>query len=95
MKTVLGSVGMDGQRLTIRIIICEYQKEQKVFKLHYEVMSKKSKYYGFADVIFSSIALRTGHSYLVIVNNNINNPKIIKMIREVSIRQNSNAPKKH
>lgn len=81
--TKVGSVLMEGQRMMIRIVTCEYQRLQKVFKLRYEVMSPGSKYYGSMDFIFCSDALRTGHTYYVKVNEELKNPRIVKVIREI------------
>jgi len=81
--TKVGSVVMEGQKMIIRIVTCEYQKLQKVFKLRYEVMSPKSKYFGNIDFIFSNDALRTAHSYYVIVNSEPKNPRVIKVIKEI------------
>lgn len=81
--TKVGSVIMEGQRMVIRIITCEYQSLQRLFKLRYEVMSPKSKFNGRVDFIFCSDALRTGHSYYVLVNKEIKNPRVLKVIREI------------
>jgi hypothetical protein len=81
--TKVGSVVMEGQKMVIRIVTCEYQKLQKVFKLRYEVMSPKSKYFGNIDFIFCNDALRTSHSYYVVVNDEPKNPRVMKVIREI------------
>src|SRR5690606_18878923 len=78
-----GSVTMEGQRITIRIISCTYEKLQRVFKLRYEVTSPKSKYFQKVDFIFSRDALRTGHIYYVVVNSEPKNPEVVKVIREI------------
>jgi len=82
-KTVKGSVGMEGQRLTIRII--ETQSVRKgLFRYRYEVLSKKSIYYKCADWIFSEIlSMRDGHTYYARVNKDNKNPQIIKCFREI------------
>lgn len=81
--TKIGSVGMQGQKMSIRIITCEYQKAQKVFKFRYEVMSSKSKYFRNIDFIFCQDALRTAHTYYVVVNNEPKNPRVTRVIKEV------------
>lgn len=78
----IGSVEMKSQRMSVRIITCEYLTVQKVWKYKYEVISKKSKYYGKVDIIFSEHPLSTGHSYYVKVNDNTLNPRIVKVFRE-------------
>jgi ribonuclease HI len=82
-RTNVGSVVMEGQKMMIRIVTCEYQRLQKVFKLRYEVMSPRSEYYGSMDFIFCNDALRTGHTYYVKVNKEFKNPRILKVIREI------------
>ena len=74
---------MSGQRLSIRVITCEYLHPQRVWKLKYEVISKASPYRGKVDVIFSDELLKDGHSYYVRVNDNTRNPRIVKAFREL------------
>ena len=82
----IGSVDMYGQRITIRIITSEYLTVQHLSKYKYEVISKKSNYYGNVDLIFSDQNLKTGHSYFVRVNSDIKNPRIIKVFRELFLK---------
>jgi len=79
----IGSVGMFGQRIQIRIITSEYLKVQKLYKYKYEVISKTNKYYGNVDIIFSSIRLEVGHSYFIVVNSDTSNPRIAKVFNEI------------
>ena len=79
----IGSVKMLGQRMSIRIITSEYLKVQKTCKYKYEVISKKSKYRGNVDILFSHSMLRPGHSYYVQVNRDSRNPKTAKVFREI------------
>ena len=74
---------MQGQRIIIRIITCEYLRYHKLFKLRYEVMSKRSKYYENVDFIFSKDALRTGRTYQVVFNRDTKNPQIVRMVKEI------------
>ena len=78
-----GSVGMLGQRATIRIITEEYLRVQRRNKYMYEVMSKKSLFYRGVDVAFSDISLRAGHTYHVRFNEDSRNPQIVKLYREM------------
>ncbi len=80
---LLGSVGLTGQRLSIRIVTCEFLTTQKVWKLKYEVISKASPYFGKVDFIFSDELLKDGHSYYVRVNTDVTNPRVIKVFREL------------
>ena len=80
----IGSVGLTGQRLTVRIISCEWLSIQRLWKLKYEVMSRASPYYGKIDLIYSDILIKDGHSYHVRVNNDSSNPRIVKVFREIT-----------
>ncbi len=79
----IGSVGMHGQRVTIRIIRDEYLKVQRTNRYHYEVVSPGSKYFGDADIAHSELLLTAGHTYEVTFNKNQQNPRIVRLIREV------------
>jgi len=82
-KTEIGSVGIEGQRITIRIDDLQYLKHQKLYRYRYEVMSKKSPYYKNTDRITSKILLRDGHKYYVRLNDNSSNPQILKIFRVI------------
>lgn len=79
----VGSVEMNGQRITIRIITSEKLNVQRIWKYKYEVISQYSKYRGNVDIIFSEHFLSTGHTYYVRVNCNTRNPRIEKVFREI------------
>jgi len=74
---------LQGQRISIRIITDEYLDLPRCFKYKYEVISKSSPYYGNVDIIFSEIPLGAGHQYFVLFNDDMKNPRIRKMIREL------------
>jgi ribonuclease HI len=78
-----GSVKMQGQRIKIRVITCEYLKVQKIYKYKYEVISKTISYFNKVDIIFSNEVLKTGHIYLVSFNKNNNYPQLSKLIKEI------------
>ena len=82
-STEIGSVEMRGQRISIRIITTEYLPVQHLFKYKYEVLSKRSKFYGGVDTIFCSEVMRDGHHYHVRVNKNTANPTVTKVLREL------------
>jgi ribonuclease HI len=86
----IGSVGMNGQRVTIRIITSEYLTVQKVWKYKYEVISKNSRYRGHVDIIFSQHFLSSGHTYYVRVNSDTSNPRIEKLFREIKPNKHNN-----
>jgi ribonuclease HI len=79
----LGSVRMEGQRLTIRIITTEHLAVQRTWKCKYEVVSKSSKYKGCVDIVFSKELLAAGHTYYVQVNTDTRNPRVTKIFREI------------
>jgi ribonuclease HI len=80
-----GSVGMHGQRMTIRIITDEFLRTQRINKYKYEVMSARSEFRGCVDLIYSEpgIQLSAGHTYYVQVNAEPQRPRIVKMFREI------------
>ncbi len=79
----LGSVRMNSQRLSIRVITSEYLRIQKINKYKYEVIAKASKYNKCVDVIYSELDLKAGHSYYVKLNSDISNPRIEKVFKEI------------
>ena len=79
----IGSVEMQGQRLAVRIITSEYLRVQKLVKYKYEVLSKRSKYFGNVDLIYSTHDLRAGHHYEISVNRNTSNPRVLNVLREL------------
>jgi ribonuclease HI len=83
-KTVeTGSVGMHGQELSIRIIADTYLRVQRIYRYKYEVLSQESTYFGNVDWIYSELVLRSGHHYKVMVNDNEDNPRILKIVEEL------------
>lgn len=82
--TNLGSIEMKGQRISIHIINDQYLKLQKLSKYRYEIISKGSKYFGNVDFIYSELHyLTSGHKYIVTLNKNDKNPRILKLIKEI------------
>ncbi|MBI2845069.1 MAG: ribonuclease HI [Chloroflexi bacterium] len=81
----VGSVPMERQRMTIRVITLEFLEPQHLWKCKYEVMSRKSKYYRNVDIIYSNPAdlLKPGHTYYVKVGSSTSNPRIEKVFREI------------
>lgn len=79
----VGSVPMNGQRMTIRIITTEHLSVQDIWKSKYEVVSPRSRFRGLVDIIFSEDLLAAGHTYFVQVNHETDNPRIAKILREI------------
>jgi ribonuclease HI len=79
-----GSVQMLSQRLTIRIVAAELMKEHGVHKLQYEVMSRRSPFFGKTDVAYTDdVRLRPGHTYRVTMGKDQGYPQIAKMHVEI------------
>jgi ribonuclease HI len=82
--TEIGSVAMLGQRLTVRIIGADYLRTQRIHKYRYEVMSRRSPFFGKADIAYSRDPLmRPGHTYRVTMNRDQSYPMIVKRHAEV------------
>lgn len=79
----LGSVTMEGQTMSMRIVTDTYMREQKVYKYMYEVLTENSPYCGNCDYIYSELFLRAGHHYEVRVNDNSRNPRIVEVLYEI------------
>jgi ribonuclease HI len=82
-RTHIGSVSMLGQKITIRIIEGQYLKIHKLYRYRYEVVSKNSPFYRKVDFACSELVLREAHTYSVRMNEEVNNPRILKLFTEV------------
>jgi len=84
-----GCVPVKGQRIYIRIIEDQYLKLQRCFKYRYEVISKGNPYRGYVDFIYSAqdIMLNAGRCYSVRLNDNPNNPMVVKVFQELEKRK--------
>jgi ribonuclease HI len=80
----LGSVAIRDQRLTIRIVTAQYLSTQWVSRYRYEVMSKRSPFFGNVDIAYSDDAtMHAGHTYYVTMGKHGSLPWIAKCHREV------------
>lgn len=79
----VGSVTMEGQTMSVRIITDTYMKTQKLYKYMYEVLSEGSPNCGNCDYIYSEITLCAGHHYEVRVNETPENPRIVEVLNEL------------
>ena len=84
-KVKYGSINPSGQRLVIRIITSEFLHVQKLSKYQYEVVSSKSKYYQFNDVLFTKFNMKAGHTYLVSFKKNQPIATISQIIKEITL----------
>jgi ribonuclease HI len=84
LKTKVGSIGMDGQTVSIHIINDQYLRVQKISKYRYEIVSPDSPYFGRVDFAFSYLHhLKSGHSYIVRFNTTTQNPRILEVVSEI------------
>lgn len=79
----VGCVPMRGQSLLIRVIEHRYLKVQRVTKYKYEVLPDTGEFAGLVDLIHSTLDLRAGHHYEVLVNDDQGNPTIVEVVREL------------
>jgi ribonuclease HI len=84
-KIQRGSVEMLGQQMTIRLFEEVAQSDQRLVRFKYEVMTKRSPYFGRVDYIWAErgTPLRAGHAYRVRVNRDTRTPRIVKVLAEV------------
>ena len=82
-KTTSGSIIAPGKNITLKIICLEYLKEQRMYKLRAEVISKKSPLCGSVDFVYSSEALRPNHFYYCKFKKTKTYAEIKKVYREV------------
>lgn len=83
-STKVGSVEMEGQRISVHVINEQYLKLQKLSKYRYEIISKGNKNQGKVDFIYSDLHhLKAGHNYYVVFNKDSKNPRILKLIKEL------------
>jgi ribonuclease HI len=87
--TEVGSIGCDGQRITLRVVSDRWLPAQKIVRYRCEVMSKRSPYFGNMDWLFSHELLRAGHTYYVRLNNEPTRPRIEKVFRELPSKEGS------
>ena len=78
----IGSVRMEGQTTTIRIITDEYLRTQRTYRYMFEVVAVDSSYYQRVDYVFSDAMLGAGHTYQVRFNADRHNPRIEEVLAE-------------
>lgn len=78
-----GSVGLHGQRLSIRIVKDQWLDKARVFEYKYQVLTPASPYFDCIDFACSLIPLGAGHHYYVSMNRDTHNPMIVKVFREL------------
>ena len=81
--TKSGSIGMKGQKISLRIVGSDPLSPQRMWVYRCEVISKGSKYFGCIQEIFSAKYMRDGHHYEVTLNKNDKNPTVLRIVREL------------
>jgi ribonuclease HI len=81
----IGGVPMEGQEIQIRVFKTEFQSVHRLLKCWYTVTSEDSPYFKRASVIYADgeFLLRRGHIFLVRVNGETRNPRVVEVIEEV------------
>jgi ribonuclease HI len=80
----LGSVKMEGQTMTVRIIVAQYlPPPRRSSRYKYEVVDEASAYDGKVDWAESDLHLRQGHTYIVQMDRLQANPRIEAAEQEV------------
>lgn len=82
-KSDFGSVKMNGQEISIKILSCERLRLQRIWSYKYKVISTEDVAFGKVDKIYSKHTLETGKSYAVKFNLNTSNPRIEEVYREI------------
>jgi len=78
-KMEIGCVKMKGQKISVKVLSSKLLKPQNIWCYQYQVITKKSPYFGLVDQIFSFISFDTNRSYFVKFNSATENPKIEKI----------------
>lgn len=79
-----GSVAMEGQTLSIRIVEARYLgPPHNRTRYRYEVVDANSPYFGRVDFAESELELSRGHAYVVRMNDVQANPRIVERVEEI------------
>jgi ribonuclease HI len=78
-----GSVGLYGQRLSILVVTDRWLDKARVFQYKYQVLTRTSPYFDCLDFACSRMPMGAGHSYLVLMNDDMANPTITKVFNEI------------
>jgi len=81
--TKAGSVRIEGQAMTIRVIGEDTLRRQDCYRYRYEVQSPERPDHLAVDFLFSKAILSAGHTYDVRVNDDPDNAWIVEVYREV------------
>ncbi len=65
-------------------------RAHKTWEYRYQVASEDSPGYDNVDWIYSNEQMRDGHYYEVQVNDNMNYPEVLEVMREVDVKEVAN-----
>lgn len=82
-RTKRGSVRIEGQTMTIRIVSVQWLSTQSTWKHRYEVISRDHPDCGSLDFIWCPSLMADGHYFEVRVNDEPAYPQVVEIIREV------------
>jgi ribonuclease HI len=82
-KLEIGSVRMEAQKISIKILSGKLLKPQNLWCYQYQVVTNSSPFLDFVDQIFSPLSLDIGSLYYVKFNSTTQNPMINKLYREI------------
>ncbi len=86
-RTLRGSVTISGQRMIIYIVEVQRLRDQKIWKYRYQVASKDRPDHHNVDFIYSIEQMRDGHYYEVQVNQNMDFPQALEVVREIDAKE--------
>ena len=78
-KMEIGSVKVNGQKISIKILSAKLLRPQNIWCYQYQVISINSPFFARVDQIFSPISLDTSETYYVKFNSETENPRIEKL----------------
>jgi ribonuclease HI len=83
-QVMRGSIVPAGQLIQIHVIEDRFLPRQKVTRYRYEATMRSSPYFGKVDFAFSDLVMKSGHHYLVRLNADPKNPRIVEVLEEVN-----------
>jgi ribonuclease HI len=88
-KTEIGSIKMLGQEIRIRVIT-SMPISCKPTRYRVEVISKRSRFFGCVDFVYSSEVMRVGHEFLVRLNRDQQFPQVTAVYRDLTEEKKAN-----
>jgi ribonuclease HI len=85
--TRTGSVRLLGQTMVVYIVEAQRMRVQRTWKYRYQVASQGSPDHLAIDWIYSQEHMRDGHYYEVLVNDDMDHPQVLRMLRDVDPKE--------